>query len=78
MGDAPGRCFEPIEQGVPAGSALLVTGLAEEIVNRLMATVAVMADQGMDGRVRHSSDHGTNNAGPKARTTNSRFSGTKR
>jgi hypothetical protein len=52
LGDTFGRGFEPIERGVSAGSELPLTGLAEEILNRLMATMVAIADQGVDGRVR--------------------------
>jgi hypothetical protein len=41
---------------VPAGGEFAFTGLAKEILNRLMAAVVAVTHQGMDGRVRVQED----------------------
>jgi hypothetical protein len=64
LSHADGRCFEPIEGGVPAGGEFPkgVTGPAKEVLNRLVAAAVAVTNQGtrvpeaqrsgMDGRVR--------------------------
>ncbi len=36
---------------MPAGGEFALTGLAIQILNRLMAAVVAISDQGMDGRI---------------------------
>jgi hypothetical protein len=51
LGNTPGWRLQTIEWGIPAGRDLSFTGLAEEILDRLVAAVIAVADQGVDGRV---------------------------